>query len=377
MPALEAKSSAPIHRATIWHALAAFVLVRMAGLVALWVMAAIRHKSAHSVFFRWDAQWYRRIAENGYGYVTTSANGHRLSDYAFFPAQPIAERTIHFLTNLSAVSAGLVVAAVASVFAATGIYRIASHVYDARVAFFAVFLWASIPIGVVESLSYSESLFTAFAAWSLFFLLKRKWLLAATFSSLASFTRPIGLAVALAVIVTIFSIARRQRERISREQLLAIALAPLGWIAYVIYVGVKTRSITGYFGVESRWGNGFDGGRAFLRWCAHLLTGPTPLAGVAVVLAVALLMWLLVTCYRQEQPLPLLVYILVLVALSLTTSGYFGSKPRYLLPGFPLLFPLARYLERQKTKGKVVISVGLIMAGAGYGAFWLLGNGPL
>ena len=39
-------------------------------------------------------------------------------------------------------------------------------------------------------------------------------------------------------------------------------------------------------------------------------------------------------------------YSATLVVLALTTSGYFGSKPRYLLPAFGLLLPLAVRLAR-------------------------------
>ena len=74
--------------------------------------------------------------------------------------------------------------------------------------------------------------------------------------------------------------------------------------------------------------------------------------------------------------MPVLVYAVTLVVLALTTSGYFGSKPRYLLPAaFPLLFPVAWWLA---VRPRWVTATGLAAAavGSAYAAVWLLGPGP-
>ncbi len=366
----------PARGATMWKALLLFVSVRAIVLLVLWALASVRDRSVRLVFVRWDAQWYRRIAEHGYGFTASTSDGRHLSDYAFFPAQPLIERLIHFLTGLSALDAGIVISAVSSVIAAAGIYQIARAIYDEKVAFYSTFLWAAIPIGIVESMSYSESLFTALAAWSLYFTLRRNWVVAAALASFASFTRPVGLAVCLAVIISLLIEIRSQRILAKPSHLFAIFLAPSGWILYLGYVSIKVKSFSGYFAIESRWGNGFDAGAHFLKWCVHLLFSKSVFSGIAVLIAVGLLIWLLVICFQQNQPVPLLVFATALVAIALTTSGYFGSKPRYLLPGFPLLFPIARVIERQSTVRKILAVISLTIVAGVYGAYWLLGNGP-
>ncbi len=366
----------PARRATMWKALLLFVSVRAIVLLVLWALASVRDRSVRLVFVRWDAQWYRRIAEHGYGFTASTSDGRHLSDYAFFPAQPLIERLIHFLTGLSALDAGIVISAVSSVIAAAGIYQIARAIYDEKVAFYSTFLWAAIPIGIVESLSYSESLFTALAAWSLYLTLRRRWVWAALLASLASFTRPIGLAVSLAVMVSLVMEIWSKRLSANPSNLLALFLAPSGWILYLGYVSIKVKSFSGYFAIESRWGNGFDAGAHFLKWTMHLLFSKSVISGIAVLVAVGLLIWLLVICFQQNQPVPLLVFATVLVAIALTTSGYFGSKPRYLLPGFSLLFPIARLVERQSRVRRILIVISLTIVAGVYGAYWLLGNGP-
>jgi hypothetical protein len=155
-------------------------------------------------------------------------------------------------------------------------------------------------------------------------------------------------------------------------------LAPLGAAGYVLWVGDRTGGgPLGYLDVQAGWRNGFDGGYAFALFVAGRFTSfPSALAGTALVLGVALVVWLYVLCVRQRQPLPLLVYAGTVTALALCASSYFGSKPRLLMPAFPLLLPLAVALARARTR---LLAAGLgavAAASAAYGAFWLNGSGP-
>jgi hypothetical protein len=155
-------------------------------------------------------------------------------------------------------------------------------------------------------------------------------------------------------------------------------LAPLGAAGYVLWVGHHTgKGPLGYLDVQAGWHNGFDGGYAFARFVADKFTSfPSALAGVGLIVGVGLVVWLYVTCVRQGQPLPLLVYSGVVTALALCASSYFGSKPRLLLPAFPLLLPLARALARPRTPRSVLVTSAVAVASAIYGAFWLNGSGP-
>ncbi|GAA3307360.1 hypothetical protein GCM10020295_66010 [Streptomyces cinereospinus] len=155
-------------------------------------------------------------------------------------------------------------------------------------------------------------------------------------------------------------------------------LAPLGAAGYVLWVGHHTgRGPLGYLDVQTGWRNGFDGGYAFARFVADTFTSfPSALAGLALIIGVALVVRLYLAGVRQRQPLPLLVYTGVTTALALCASSYFGSKPRLLLPAFPLLLPLALALARLRTSASALVVGGVGVASAVYGAFWLNGSGP-
>ncbi|GAA0294441.1 mannosyltransferase family protein [Streptomyces turgidiscabies] len=390
-------------------ALLGYVAVRVLGLVALAVWSAARDKNAYKLLTaRWDSLWYTRVAELGYGYEVRLPNGDVHSNLAFFPLLPWLERLLASVTPMSYADAGFAMSALASLAAAWGVFAVADHVYGRRAGVCAVLLWAVLPVGIVQSMAYSESLFTALAAWSLYAVLTGRWLTAGTLALLAGLTRPVGLAVVAAVWATAIasfttwsgsssstssntssgdsSGTSFVRERSAPaphsapvwRRALGMLIAPLGAAGYVLWVGHRTgRGPLGYLDVQAGWRNGFDGGAAFARFVAAKFTSfPSALAGVGLIVGVSLLIWLFVTCVRQRQPLPLLVYAGVVTVLALCASSYFGSKPRLLLPAFPLLLPLARALARLRTSRSVLVTGVVAVGSAVYGAFWLNGSGP-
>lgn len=372
--------AAPLRRAA--PALLGYAAVRTLGLVVLAVWSAARGKSAHTLLTaRWDALWYTRVADLGYGYEVRLPNGDVHSNLAFFPLLPWLERFMHAVSPLSYADGGLVVSLLASLAAAWGIFAVVEQVYGRRnqegrearprkggggrrVGVCAVLLWAVLPVGIVQSMAYSESLFTALAAWSLYAVLTGRWVTAGALALLAGLTRPVGLAVVAAVwvagITSFTGLASRftgfaPRTEASFVRDRSTAPAPgarlvarprdgdraLGAAGYVLWVGHRTgKGPLGYLDVQAGWRNGFDGGAAFARFVGEKFTSfPSALAGVGLIVGVGLVLWLYVVGVRQGQPLPLLVYTGVVTALALCASSYFGSKPRLLMPAFPCCSP--------------------------------------
>lgn len=357
-------------------ALALFAAIRLLGLAALAVWCSAAGSSPHTLLSaRWDSLWYARIAAEGYGYEVVLPNGDVHSNLAFFPLLPWLERLVSAPTGLSYGSAGLVVSVVAGLAAAWGIFAVADLLHGRRAGVFAVGVWAALPVGIVQSMAYSESLFTAPAAWGLYGALRGRWLTAGLLAAAAGLTRLVGAAVVAAVWVAVV-LAWRRGER-SWQMAAGALLAPAGATAYVLWVGERTGGgLLGYLDVQGGWGNGFDGGWAFARFVGGKLASSAFLAGVGLIAGVVLVLWLYGKCVRQRQPAPLLVYCGIVVALALCASGYFGSKPRLLLPAFPLVLPVASALAGWRTlRAGLVLGAGALVA-AVYGAFWLNGSGP-
>jgi hypothetical protein len=73
----------------------------------------------------------------------------------------------------------------------------------------------------------------------------------------------------------------------------------------------------------------------------------------------------------NRPPLPLLVYTAVLVVIAVGGSGFFESKPRFLLPAVPLLLPVACALRRARPKAAAVVVAALAGLSYGYGTYLL------
>jgi hypothetical protein len=330
-------------------ALALFAAVRLAGVLAVIVTNAVRgHSLVRTFAHSWDSRWYLHIAVHGYGdKIWITPKGAVQTDWAFFPLYPALIRGLTTVLPFTPGKAALIIAWAAAGVAAYGIYAIGHHLYGRGVATALVGLWAALPHAVELTIAYTESLFTALAAWSLYGVLKGRWLWAGALAALAGLSRPTGFAVAGAVGLAAGYEALRRRGRAPASLWAGAVLAPLGWLGYVLWVGTQTGDVLGgYFTVQSAWDSRFDFGVGSARFVKALLLhggGVVYPAALAIVAAGVLLFALL--CL-ERAPLVLVVFAGVLLLLVVAGSGSFSSKPRFLLPAFPLLIPMARALAR-------------------------------
>jgi len=106
---------------------------------------------------------------------------------------------VHAVLPVGLPAAALLVSWVASLAAAWGVSAAVATRYGRRAGIVSAALWGTLPHSVLMNIAYTEALFSALAAWSLWAALTRRWLWAGTLSSLSCLTRPTGIAVAAAV----------------------------------------------------------------------------------------------------------------------------------------------------------------------------------
>jgi hypothetical protein len=356
-----------------WPGVVGFAAVRLIGFLALVARLTPAQLRRH-LMSRYDSAYYVDIAQHGYGAVLHHAcetQGPHCQ-YAFFPFYPALIRAMYAVLPVAPRELALAVALVAALVAAWGICAVTSLVAGRRAGVFAAVLWGVQPHAVVETIAYSESTFTALAAWSLYGALRRRWLAAAVLAVLAGLTRPTGLAVVVAVEVGIVAALWAARTVRDIRAVVAMLLAPLGWLGWVAYVGFREGAWNGYVLVQRRWHTAFDWGGYTLRAFLHIFRGaPLTLDTVEVAATTMVAIVLLVVSVQQRQPLVLLVYSAIAVALAVGTSGYFWSKSRFLLTAFPLAIPIARALAR--TELKIALTLITVATGlsAVYGAYLL------
>ncbi|MFF8288170.1 hypothetical protein ACF068_02910 [Streptomyces sp. NPDC016309] len=351
-------------------ALLGYLTVRLLGLL---VLARWAHLKGHGVWpalaTSWDSRWYLGIADHGYqDHLGTAYDANNL---AFFPLYPGVVKAVAGVTPGSRASVALVLAVVCSLAAAWGVFAVGERLGGRRAGTVLAVLWGASPVGVVAWMGYTESLFTALAAWALYAVLTGRWYAAAALTVLAGLTRPTGIALAAAVTVTGLAVAARTR---AWPPFLAALTAPLGWLGYVAWVGVRLGRWDGYFAVQRLWRNTWDGGAGTLREMRELLAyDRTPqlfLVAVSAVLVASVALYAL--CVADRQPLPLLVFCGALLVVVLGSGGVYFPRARFLLPGFPLLLPLAVAVGRARAIVACLVLGAAVLSSAWLGAYMLL-----
>ncbi|MER7111573.1 hypothetical protein [Streptomyces sp. NPDC000229] len=369
----------PRWRAALYRAapaLGLFAAARLTGMLvmALWAWHIGRSPRA-LLAMSWDSDWYLGIAASGYGTTLYWPDGAVQSDLAFFPLYPALVRAVSTALPVADGTAGLLVAWTAAGAAAWGIFLIGERLYGRGVATTLVVLWGLLPHSIVLSMAYTEPVLTAFAAWSLYAVLTRRWLWAGALAALAGAARPNGIAVAAAVGAAAAYEAYRlfRTERRTDWRLWAgAAVAPAGWVGYLLWVGVrKGDPLGGYFAVQAGWTSRFDFGVGTFGFVRMVVTRPMDLGFTMAVLVPAVSIVLFALFVLDRPPLPLLVYTAVLVVIAVGGSGFFESKPRFLLPAFPLLVPLACALRKARPRAAAVVVAALAGLSFGYGTYLL------
>ncbi|MEV5968889.1 mannosyltransferase family protein [Streptomyces sp. NPDC051921] len=350
-------------------ALLGYLAVRLLGLL---VLARWAHLKGHGVWptiaTSWDSGWYLGIADHGYDHELGTRTNH--NNLAFFPLYPALVKACAAVTPGSRASVALVLAGLCSLAAALGIFAVGERLHGRRTGTVLAVLWGASPAAVVQWMGYTESLFTALAAGALYAVLSGRWAWAAGLAVAAGLTRPTGIAVAAAVSVTALLAARRGE----RQALAAAVTAPLGWLGFVGWVGLRLGRWDGYFAVQRTWENEWDGGADTLRVLRDLLVYSRHpqlfLVAVSAVLVLSAALYAL--SVADGQPLPLLVFTGVLLLVVLGSGGVYFPRARFLVPGFPLLLPVALAVARARLPAAAVVLGGAALSSAWLGGYMLL-----
>ncbi|MFG3298899.1 hypothetical protein [Micromonospora chersina] len=354
-------------------ALVLYFLLRLSGLV---ILAIFAHRAGADFWSllnnRFDALRYVQVAEDGYDKGLTADHPEvlksNLSNLPFFPLYPGLIALVTAVTPFSAPVSALIVSWTAGLAAAWGIYAVGAHVASRRVGLILVALWALLPHAVVQNMAYTETIFTALVAWTLYALLRRQWLTAGLLCLVAGLSRPTATTVAAAVGLTaLVAIVRRQD---GWRPWAAAALSPLGYLGYLAWVGHRLGRLDGYFYLqETTWRIGFDGGASTFTAFKQVLTEPESLVSYMSTLLMGLAVVLIVLLVAHRYPLPLVVYSIAFFLITVGTENYYWAKGRYLVPAFALLLPIAVGLAKARRSTLLAVLGFLLLASGWYGTY--------
>lgn len=352
-----------------------YCAVRAIGLIVLAVMA--KHVGrVPSLLTRWDGQWYLDVARHGYDTALTYRPGGGLvnTNIVFFPLYPLLVAAFGLVLGL--VPAALLISLLSGMAAAVALRAIGQDLYDKRTGLLLVALWAAVPTAVVESMAYTESLYTALAAFTVLFLIRERWYAAAIAALLAGLTHPTG--VAAATTMGVCALATAARRQTGWKPWLATALAPVGALGYLAWVAVSLGRWDGFTYMEEKgW---FSTPSLIGVWhqITAGLTRPLPLGYrvpvyvLFVTVALAAVLTAMLLSSRVRGGLPVVAFAWASIALGLFIGpNYFHAEARFLMPDFPVLLPPAVLLARRNVAVCVAVVAACALLSAWYGGYLL------
>jgi hypothetical protein len=320
------------------------------------------------VLTSWDGLWYMEIVRNGYPTSIPPDVTYHIDEAraAFFPLFPLLGRWFDRILPGGDSFAVLTMNAILGLIAVVLIGLLAQRLYGERVGRTAATLAAVFPGSFVLSFAYSEALMIVLAAACLWCLVEREWVAAGVFAALATATRPNGLALVVACAVAAFFAIRERREW---RALISVALAPIGFVAFQVWLGQHTGEAGAWFRVQREaWGEGASFGwtavRNTVEAIAQPLTSPTDTITAIAVAATVALVWM---SWRAKLPWVLTAYSWCVLALMLVPATV-TARPRFLYTAFPLLIGAAKWYEHRRANDEVLWPMTMVASGAGLAA---------
>ncbi|WP_436535601.1 mannosyltransferase family protein [Actinoplanes sp. HUAS TT8] len=304
----------------------------------------------------WDAGHYVRIAESGY---------HLGPGFpAFFPLYPLLIHVVNAVVPGDGVVAALLVANLAAIGALAVLHRLAEHEFGPRVAQRATWYLAAFPMGFFLFIGYNESLFLLLAVGALYAGRRGHWWLAGALGALSSATRLFGLLLIAPLAV---EYVRQRTLKGIRADVLALALVPLGVVAYSVYCAIELGNPLAFSIAQDQWGRRytFPGGAWITAWqqmsgpLAPATLGALVDAGTTLVAVVLLVLAVAGPWKFRRDQLYLVVHAgLTLVLLMSTEVGgrSMQSAARYSMEAVAVLLVLARAGARPMVDRVVLVT---------------------
>jgi Gpi18-like mannosyltransferase len=299
--------------------------------------------SVLDMWSRWDGQWYKSIADNGYQSKGQPYSIGTNRDIVFFPLFPLASRIFSFGV-LPPVLVGLLISNLASIAIVGLLYAyLLQRKVSKKIAKLSVWLLFAHPMAFIFGAYYTEALFLLCVLATLYSWQKQQKILTFVFGVLAGLTRPVGVVVS--VVGAIQLIQQKfwtQPVKTWLPKAASLSGPLIGYGLFAFYAKLRTGSWSAFTIAETEgWGRTAQLSSIFKNLFIQPFVGPNWFVFAACAwIAIVLVLW-----QRRKIGLDLTVWTLLTLALPLSTSIL--GMPRYtvVLFSIPLAasFALIRY----------------------------------
>ncbi|MBI4508851.1 MAG: hypothetical protein HY698_04395 [Deltaproteobacteria bacterium] len=308
-------------------------------------------------WFRWDAKWYKRIAEEGYRWQ----EGEQ-SSVAFFPLFPYLARYLGKIVGNHLI-AGLILSNTCTLFALYYMFRLGvSRLGEAKAKSALIFLLI-FPGSFFFSSYYPEGLFLLATCASTCSFFERRFFLAGTWGLLATLTRPTGILLFLALVAGHVYDSWKQRQKI-RGEALWLALIPAGLLLYMLFLYQQFGDPLVFARAQAGWGRSAQFPLASLFEALARVNYRFPRSSTnmhALVEALCALSFLIVSILMIRRFHPTLWLIVMLGVLVPLTSGGVMSMVRHASVLFPVFYYVADVTEDRPLVARFAVFVSTFL----------------
>jgi len=306
----------------------------------------------HTLWNRWDATHYLKLAENGY-----TATGDGRFSIVFYPLYPWLVRAFAFVCQ-SYFGAALLVSGAASICAAVLLRRLVELDEPAKVARLTVWFLLIFPTAYFLHIGYTESLFLALVLGSLMAARTQWWALAGVLAAFASLTRVNGLLLVPTLLVEAW-LQYRQTRRIDWRWLW-IAATGLGFATY-LFLNYRVTGDPFAFSpiMQEHWYKKLTVPWVGIRDVWLRIPSFNLTEGLHEFIFIVFSFLCTVWCWIKLRPSYAVWMTFNWLLINSTT--YVVSVPRYCLTLFPIFIIFARFAAARPLAGRIMTAVSLLL----------------
>lgn len=335
----------------------AFLVLALKGLVLYLAVLSIgtlfdQYETWQTLWNRWDATHYLRLAENGY-----SGEGDARFSIVFYPLYPWLVRAVAFVCR-SYFWAALLVSGGASICAGLLLRRLVELDQPEKVARLAVWFLLIFPTAYFLHIGYTESLFLALVLGGVLAARMQFWAVAGVLGALACSTRVNGLLLVPTLLVEAW-LQYRLTRRIDWRWLW-IAVLPLGFAVYLFLNYHATGDPFAFSPImEKTWYKKITFPWVGIRDVWLRIPGFNLTEGLMEFIFIVFSFLCTVWCWVKLRP----TYAVWMTFnwLLINSTTYVVSVPRYCLTLFPIFILLARLAAKRPMAGRIITVASLLL----------------